>query len=265
VKSVTQSREENLNKIENEDSLAANKNLLKERDREIVRSRANFISNEKNHYEKNENLRNKNISTSLNHNLNSTNIAEVSSINLNFLEQSIKLDLANFKNDKDIIDRKDRKNNIGFSENLNQISRLFPNQYKKSNSDQQVSYLSSQKKNIIKLPSLDFKKLLKFYSQKKGSDALFNIFLFLDSKDLNKIFNSGKRARHLLRNVIYEKSRNLIKNIKNKTKLKFEVVKSKLDFSSIKGRDIKIIILIYFFRKFPHRFENKFKNFKQHK
>jgi hypothetical protein len=174
----------------------------------------------------------------LDKNLNSTNILEESIINFNFLELSIKSDLKtsifvdNLQKEKDRLDLISQLSNISKTDQINNFKL------------QDQKFL---KPSIVKI---EFKNFLKIYSGKKGNHILFKIFQFLENKDLKSIFNSNKRMRQLLINVIYEKSKVLVDMIKNKT-TNFQILKSKLDFSIIKGNtNYKIIINYIFFSTF---------------
>jgi len=146
-------------------------------------------------------------------NLNSSNILEESIVNFNFLEQSIKSDL---------------KSSIFADNQVSQICNILK---------QDQSFYFKRNDPIILKPSkinFDFKNLLKIYSSKDRNQNLFKILQFLDNKDLKNLFNSCKRMRLLLKMIIFEKSKILVDNIKNKNR-NFEVLKTKLSFSLIKG------------------------------
>lgn len=82
---------------------------------------------------------------------------------------------------------------------------------------------------------LNFKNFLKLYSKKEGVHLIFKIFLFLTNSDIKAILNSGKRARLLIYNVVYESSSKFIDKIKLGMKNYFQLINRKLVFTKIKG------------------------------
>ena len=110
-------------------------------------------------------------------------------------------------------------------------SRVKSPQSQSQSQSQSRTQYQSQSQSLF----FNINHLLNFYSRNGGYKLLFQILLFLDNQDLKSLFNSSKRVRLLISNIIYEKSHKFIKKIKSAMNNNFQFLKRKILFSIVKS------------------------------